>query len=94
MDRTGLAIAIGATLLVAAAVGWGLHMLWVRLADTTRMREGRLAVMAERLLAAETGRHAAEEAQAEAEARLLEAEARIAELEAEIAEREAREKRL
>ena len=87
MDRLALEITIGATLVIAAFVGWALHLLWVRLADTPRMREGRIAVMADRLLAAERAREAAERERSEVEARLLEAEARIAELEDALAAR-------
>ncbi len=56
MTRIELAAAIGAAMLLAAALGWLLHALWARLAHRPQAVDARAADLARRLADAEESR--------------------------------------
>jgi len=81
MTRLELALALGAAMALAAALGWALHALWVRLIRRRGPEDAKLQDLSRRLADAEDARDALA---AEAEARRAELAGRLEEVETEL----------
>ncbi len=72
MTRMELALALGAAVLVAAAVGWGLHMVWTRVRSKHRANPEKLAALSAHIAEIEEARDAERMSAASTEAALRE----------------------